>query len=223
MSLLPLIDPGALFAFRLPLRRFDGKWGRTGVELPEAYRLPTFAELAGKRPFADVRGAWNESGLLFEAKVVRKSQVSWCREGMPADSDGLHLWIDTRDTHTIHRASRYCHRFMAAPIGAGKAGIDPFAVMLSIPRAKEEPKSASREPLPVVAKRLPDGYWLAVRIPADRLFGYEPIDHPRIGFFYSVVDRELGNQNWNLGGDYPYVEDPSLWGTADLVGADEVT
>jgi len=213
---MPLIDPGALFRFHLPLRHHVGKWGRTGIELPDSARLPTFAELAGRRPFADVRGAWNEQGLYFTLLVNHKQQVSWCREGMPSESDGLHLWIDTRDTHTIHRASRYCHRFMAAPIGAGKAGIEPFAVMLPIARAKEEPKTMSRDRLPIVAKRLPDGYSLALHLSAKVLFGFEPIEQPRIGFFYSVVDRELGAQNWNLGGDYPYAEDPSLWGTVEL-------
>lgn len=212
----PLIDTGALFRFRFPLRRFKGTWSRTGVELPENCKIPTFAELNGKRPFADVRGAWNEEGLFFTAQVTRKQQVSWCREGMAAESDGLHLWIDTRDTHTIHRASRFCHRFAACPIGSGKAGIDPFAYMVPINRAKEPPKSLGNGKLPVVSKRLPDGYWLSIHLSSDTLSGFAPQEQPRIGFFYQVIDRELGSQCWNLGTEFPIGEDPSLWGTLDL-------
>lgn len=212
----PLIDPGALFRFRFPLRRTKESWSRTGIELPESCKIPTFAELSGKRPFADVRGAWNDSGLFFTAQVVRKQQVSWCREGMAAESDGLHLWIDTRDTHTIHRASRFCHRFAASPIGSGKAGIDPFAMMLPINRAKEATRSFTNARLPVVSKRLPDGYWLSVHLKAELLSGFEPSEQPRLGFFYQVIDRELGSQCWNLGTEFPIAEDPSLWGTLDL-------
>ena len=214
--MVPLINPGALFRYRFPLSRFQGSWERGGVELPESAKIPTFAELAGKRPFADVRGAWNDSGLFFTAQVTRKQQVSWCREGMAAESDGLHVWIDTRDTHTIHRASRFCHRFMAAPIGAGKAGIDPYAFMLPINRAREAPKTMTNSRLPVVSKRLPDGYWLALHLPTTVLSGFAPDEQPRLGFFYQVVDRELGSQCWNLGTEFPFAEDPSLWGTLDL-------
>lgn len=216
MSDGPLIDPGILFRFRMPLERFSGKWNRTGFELPESAKIPTFAELTGRKPFADVRGAWNEAGLFFEATVRRKRQVSWCRETLPQESDGLHLWIDTRATLTIHRASRFCHRFIACPIGAGKAGIDAFAVPVAINRAKEEPRPDFRERLPVLSQRLPDGYRLMLHLPAAALVGFDPAEQPRLGFFHQVIDRELGVQSWNLSDEFPVKEDPSLWGVLDL-------
>src|SRR2546423_1559550 len=37
--------------------------------LPESCRLENFADIDGKANFADVRAAWNENGLAFEAGV----------------------------------------------------------------------------------------------------------------------------------------------------------
>jgi hypothetical protein len=46
--------------------------------------------------------------------------------------------------------------------------------------------------------------------------GFDPTQFARIGFFYAVVDRELGWQTLALSREYPFVEDPSLWAEAAL-------
>ena len=85
---------------------------RRGAELGTEYSLPSFGELEGRHRFADLRMGWNESGLAFELSVSGKAQAAWCRDTRVEDSDGLSIWIDTRDAHNIHRASRFCHRFV---------------------------------------------------------------------------------------------------------------
>ena len=47
--------------------------------------------------------------------------------------------------------------------------------------------------------------------------GFDPQDHPRLGFNYAVTDRELGQQTLTVGSPMPYQEDPSLWATLELV------
>ena len=47
--------------------------------------------------------------------------------------------------------------------------------------------------------------------------GFEPAEHPRLGFTYAVIDRELGEQTFSVGRPMPYDEDPSLWATLELV------
>ena len=44
-----------------------------------------------------------------------------------------------------------------------------------------------------------------------------PAEQPAIGFTYCVIDRELGTQTFTVGRELPFDEDPSLWGTLDLV------
>jgi hypothetical protein len=42
------------------------------------------------------------------------------------------------------------------------------------------------------------------------------VEHPRLGFCYAVMDRELGWQTFTVGPEFPFAEDPSLWGTLEL-------
>ena len=72
------------------------------------------------------------------------------------------------------------------------------------------------ELLRVRSTKQPDGYTLEAMIPAEALTGFDPTDHPRLGFTYAVVDRELGWQTFTVGPEFPFVEDPSLWGTLEL-------
>src|SRR5262245_24222645 len=87
--------------------------------LPEECRLRTFADLDGGRDFADVRLAWNEDGIAVQAEVRGKEQPAMGDASRPRLSDGLSLWIDTRDSRASHRASRFCHQFHFLPAGGG--------------------------------------------------------------------------------------------------------
>ena len=213
---VPLVDPTFMFRFRAPFHRTKKSWTPEGIALPPAAKLPCFGEISGQRLFGDVRGAWRPEGLGFQVKVTGKRQPPWCRDTRAEDSDGLHVWIDTRDTHNIHRASRFCHRFVFAPQGSGKAGIDPFAQMLPINRAKEDSRTLGPQRLEVTAKIRTNGYEMSGWIPIEALSGFSYEDHPRLGFFYALVDRENGWQTWSLGPEFPVTEDPSLWGTVTL-------
>ncbi|REK07185.1 MAG: hypothetical protein DWQ37_21720 [Planctomycetota bacterium] len=173
-------------------------------------------ELDGDRPFADVRGAWNEHALAFSMRVENKRQPCWCRETRLEDSDSLQIWIDTRDTHNIHRASRFCHRFVFLPGGAGRSYEQPVADQLLVDRARENANPVRPGQLKIHNEKRVDGYVLSALIPTDALTGFNPVDHPRLGFTYAVFDRELGLQCFSVGDEFPYASDPSLWGTLEL-------
>lgn len=211
-----LLSPAFLFRYAFPLRYRKEIWTAKGIALDESFRLPSFAELEGRKLFADFRGAWNEKGLSFTLKVVGKQQTPWCRSDRCEDSDGLQVWIDTRDTHNIHRASRFCHRLVFMPGGRGRNLEEPVAGQLLINRARENPKPMSLKDLQITATRKADGYELACHISGNALTGFEPEEHPRLGIFYSIQDRELGWQTLSVGSEFPFQEDPSLWGTAEL-------
>lgn len=212
-----LIAPRFLFRFAAPLRYRAKLWTPKGLELDETHRLANLAELDGHRSFADVRGAWSEAGLAFSASVTGKQKPLWCRDTRLEDSDGLQVWIDTRDTHNIHRASRFCHRFAFLPAGAGRNSQEPVADQLIINRARENAPPARQQDLKVRAETHPDGYLVEGFLPAKSLAGYDPEEHPRLGFTYAVYDRELGLQTFSAGTDYPFDEDPSVWATLEMV------
>jgi len=55
-------------------------------------------------------------------------------------------------------------------------------------------------------------------IPATALSGFDPSKRRRLGFYFAIIDRELGWQTFSIGPEFPVAEDPSLWGEAVLEG-----
>ena len=168
-------------------------------------------------PTESTCAAWSEAGLVFAVRVSGKRQPPWCRDSRPEDSDGLQIWLDTRDVHNVHRAGHFCHRFCFLPAGTGHHLDQPVALWIPIHRVREQPRPIAAEQLVVRSKIGSDGYLIEAFIPADALTGFDPAEHPRLGFTYAVVDRELGEQTFGVGGPLPYQEDPSLWATLELI------
>ena len=212
-----LLAPAFLFRFSAPCYHHPDVGSPKGLTLSEKYRLPCFGELEGKPTIAEMRAAWSEAGLAFALRVDGKQQPLWCRDSRIEDSDGLQIWIDTRNTQNIHRAGRFCHRFVFLPTGAGRKLDEPAAALLAINRARESPREIEPSALRVRSERRIDGYSLEAFIPADALTGFSPIEQPALGFTYALGDRELGLQTFSVGPEFPFVDDPSLWGTLELV------
>ncbi len=215
-----LVAPTFLFRYSIPCRFSKKGWTRTGISLGEEYKIQTFRELDGVPPFADFRMAWNTDGLYFNVAVAGKKQSLWGRPTRLDDSDGIHIWIDTRDTQSIHRATKFCHRFCFMP-STSETGKDakPHATMLRINRAKEESRSLNQGKLEIRSSIKKDGYKSDIFIPAESIFGYDVSQYKRLGFCFAVVDRELGWQTFSSGPEFPIQEDPSMWGSVELVDA----
>src|SRR5713226_1611840 len=108
------------------------------LNLPEACRVDNFAAMDGRSNFADLRLAWNDFGLGLQVDVRGKDQLPQGNVGRLRGSDGVTLWIDTRDAHTSHRASRYCHQFHFLPTGGGPEGDEPVLTQSKINRALQD-------------------------------------------------------------------------------------
>jgi len=219
-----LVAPRFLFRFAVPVLRREPIWRAGGMELDESYRLLNLAALdAGtdnrERTFADVQMAWSAEGLAFNVRVAGKKQPPWCREGRLEDSDGLQVWIDTRATLNIHRASRFCHRYVFLPAGGGQRQDEPLADQLLINRARENARPIRPRELQAASRVTKTGYWLAAFVPAVALGGYDPYQYRQLGFTYAIFDRELGMQTFATGAGFPFDEDPTCWATLELVDA----
>ncbi len=212
-----LLPASFLFRYSVPCRYADVAWSEAGADLGEEFRLPNFASLDGGPERHDLRCAWSETGLTFTVRVVGKKQLPWCRDNRIDESDGLHVWIDTRDTHNIHRAGRFCHYFVFLPSGGGNRLADPVAAQMLINRAKEQARPVRPGMLGVRSRVSAEGYELQAHISAAALTGFDPAEHPRLGFMSAIADRELGTQAFCSAADFPYQEDPSVWATLELV------
>jgi hypothetical protein len=187
------------------------------LDLPEECRIDNFAALDGARNFADLWLAWNEFGMGVKATVRGKENSPQGDATRPEASDGLTLWLDTRDARTNRRAGRHCHQFHLLPAAAGPERDEAVVLQTPIRRATENAPLTAPGAIPFRSRRIKRGYELEAFFPAAVLNGFDPEHNPRLGFFYLVRDGELGEQTLGAGVDLPYAEDPALWQTLELV------
>jgi len=207
-----------LFRYAIPVH-FDDGVGRNGLskwDFPDDFTLPGFQELDGLSPFAVVKLAWNYSGLAVSVEVDGKRRSPRCDVNLPTESEGVQVWIDTRDTQTIHRAGRFCHHFCLLPVGGGKSKTQPLTLQLPIARAREDPPLVEAGAIPTASKVGKTGYRLDAWFPVEALNGFDPESSSRLGFFYCVRDADLGDQTLTVGPEFPFAHDPSLWSTLQL-------
>jgi hypothetical protein len=210
------IPKNLLFRYRIACRYAKLKASEK-FELDETHQLQNFGGFEGQEPYADVRAAWNEKGLFFSVEVTTKKQSLWCRENQLMESDGVQLWIDTRDTHNVHRATRFCHWFAMLPSGGGAKQDKPVISTLKINRSREDSPAINRAKLKANSSVTKKGYRVTTYIPSEALNGWNVDDHRQLGFNYAITDRELGWQTLAIGPELPIAEDPALWQTLHLV------
>ena len=186
------------------------------LDLSAEYRIDNYAAMDAQKNFAEVCLAWNESGIGLQVEVRGKQQLPVGNPDRPRGSDGVTLWLDTRDARAGHRGSRTCHQFHFLATGAGREHDEPAFVQAKIYRALEDAPVALASHVLFKVHARKSGYIMEAFLPTAVLNGYDPHEHRRLGFFYGVRDDELGEQLLNLTPEFPFWEDPSLWGVLDL-------
>ncbi|MFQ3651934.1 MAG: hypothetical protein SNJ75_16550 [Gemmataceae bacterium] len=186
-------------------------------QLPDTFGLNSWTTLDGQAPFAEVRMAWNEDGLALQVEVRGKELPLRGNASRPRQSDGVSLWLDTRDSRASHRASRFCHQFHFLPTGGGADLDEAVVVQTKIARALADAPLADPGQVLLRVQHRAGGYRLKAWLPASVLSGYDPEQSRRLGVFWVVQDTELGTQASGPTTDLPYAEDPTLWGMLDLL------
>jgi hypothetical protein len=214
-----VVPPRFLFRWSFPVPYWADVPGAEGPlpELTEAHQLPALSGLDGAIEYATWRIGWNEAGLAVCVDVTGKTRPVRSDPLAAATSSGVHVWLDTRCTQNVHRATKFCHRFSLLPGGAGRQKSSPRATALPLAQAREE-APARGAAVRITSQLRDDGYRLQAWFPAESLTGYDPAAHPRLGFYGVVLDDELGLQPLTVGGEFPYESDPSLWQTLELMG-----
>lgn len=217
-----LVPPEFLFRYTFGIRRVERlpRRGRQLLNLPQDCRVPSLAEVSGRPEYGVLSMAWNDNGLGVSVSVRGKSDSVHCDPERPGDNDGLRLWIDTRNTQSVHRATRFCQQFEVLPSGGGEDGTAAVVVQRPIARAADEPPPIDVDLVPVQSSVSAGGYDLEVWLPAAALHGFDPARQRKLGFFYALADRELGLQTLSVGREFPFASDPSLWSTLELLEPD---
>lgn len=164
----------------------------------------------------DTRIAWSEEGLTFQFQLRGKLRRPYCRLSDLEHSDGIEIYVDTRNTKNVHRATRYCHRFVFLPGGGGPGEKDPYGSMLKINMARGEPATMGAYQPHVECKLSSTGYRLTCHLSRQYLEGWSPSEQPEVGIFFHLRDAEMGHICLAYDKQLPVGEDPSLWPTAFL-------
>ena len=217
-SLLPHASSFVSRPVPLPRSALEAK----GAGLDEKYRLPPWPSWKTSPAMAEVSAAWSEAGLVFAVSVGGKKQPVWCRPRVRRTATACKSGSTpaTCRMYTVPAASATALSF--CPVAAAASSTRPSASRCrsTVPAnrpGRSPPGLAGPQPI------RPDGYRLECFVPAEAMIGFEPAEHPRMGFTYAVIDRELGEQTFSVGRPMPYDEDPSLWATLELVRLCECT
>lgn len=213
-----LIPNRFLFDFEFPLRyrapapTVDGDlsdW--TDDEL-----LPKLGQIDGREDFADIWACWNDAGLWLACRVTDKRKPLRCDPRTFWNGDNLRLCTDMRDARANKRATRYCQQFFFLPVGGGSRKREPVAGVNKLKRAREDTPPVPVRRIVVASSVTGAGYHLEAHVPAECLYGFDPVQHPRIGLYYMLEDSDHGQQYLTVGDDLYWYVDPSTWATAVL-------
>ena len=205
----------------MPCRRVDDlpqKGGKRLLDLADSCRLPETDRLDGKSPWAVVKTAWNPGGLAVEVEVETSLDNLLPPEFLTAPY-GLMIWVDTRDTRDLSRASRFCHAFeiLVEPL-KGKSNSPVLKIRQKpIARAVADAKICDPQDIESRLEKLKTGYRIEVYLPAKVLNGFDPEINRRLGFAYLVTDPDREGQALGTGSPFPIGENPTLWSTLELV------
>lgn len=217
-NLNQIVPPRFLFRWSFAAKKIEKLPRMTGrlLDLPEECLLPSLGELDQRSDFARVKLGWNGNGFAISVQIEGRT-----RRPEPAASDisrpnGVWLWFDTRNTQTVHRATKFCHHFILLPAGGGPKRSEPSVRSLPVARARDENPLPDSDLVKIQSEISATGYWLDAWFPSEVFAGFDPATNGRIGFHYVVHDTELGDQTLAVGNEFPYESDPSLWQTIEL-------
>ena len=164
----------------------------------------------------DLKAAWNPEGLGIELVVRGKTQEPAGRAHDLKSSDHVLIFVDTRHTANVHRATEFCTSILVLPSDEN-ADDRPTVKFLDIAQQRGVRRDQECRRCIVACELQPDGYRMELWIPAAQLPGFaESPEIGHFGFCLIVEDTELGQIPLSIGDDFPVVFDPSTWIQFDL-------
>jgi len=208
-----IVPPSFLFHYQLSVPRIDDlprkKGGR--LQLPDAARVFVPATMNEGAAGFDLRLAWNPDGLGIELIVLgRNSEISGRRHDLK-HSDHVLVFVDTRHTANVHRATQFCTALQILP--SDEAAHDqPTVQFIDIAQQRGTHREQDANGAVIAVESVSDGYRMELWIPAEQMPGFAEVPEiGHLGFYIVVEDTELGQLPLSIGDDFPIAHDPSLW------------
>lgn len=213
-----IVPPSFLFHYQLPVLRIDGlpKKGRS-LQLSDAARIFVPSALNQGVSGIELKLAWNPGGFAMELAVRGKKAEPTGRRHDLKHSDFVQVFLDTRHTANVHRATEFCTALVILPSDEGADG-KPTLQFVEIAQQRGTRRQQDAKRVMINVQSLSDGYQIELWMPADQLPGYGDIaEIGHLGFYLVVEDTELGQLPLSIGADFPVTHDPSTWLQLNLI------
>lgn len=208
-----IVPPSFLFQYQLSVPRVDGLPRKKGksLQLADVPKVFVPSSLNEGTTGFELKLGWNPDGLAVEVSVSGKKNEPAGRRHDLKNSDVVYVFIDTRHTANVHRATEYCTALLILP--SDEAADDTPTIQfveIAQQRGTRRQPDAKRVMLNLHNQR--DGYQLDLWIPATQMPGFDQIEEiGHLGFYVVVEDTELGQLPLSIGDDFPVAHDPSTW------------
>lgn len=200
------ILPADFFQFTMDLYPMEKK-----EKLKKRHRLTDFSDLLFEDSFANFAFGYSNDGLHFEVDVNKPFEECFFPQWEKGDS--LELFIDTRDLKTAGFITKFCHHFVIIPQaveGVMKQEVTRF-------RTDDKHELCDSDLIRVDTDFHKKRYELAVFIPKECLYGYDPKSFDRLGFSYRINRVGGRPQHFNVSSAYLSIEQhPSLWSRMEM-------
>jgi hypothetical protein len=208
-----IVPPSFLFQYSMAVPRVEAIPRKKGslLQLDDGCSLFVPGSMNDTDNAFGLRMAWNQEGLGIELDMPGKKLPPAGRHKDLKNSDYISLFVDTRHTANVHRATEYCLSLVVLPCDED-ADEKPSAAFVEIAQQRASRRDRDGRKCPVQLHVRPDGYRMEIWIPTSQMFGFdEAPEIGRIGFSCLIHDTELGEIPLNVGGDFPVAFDPSTW------------
>lgn len=182
--------------------------------LSRKYLLPSLEPFYEERPFVEVAMAWNEEGIFLTISANHTPEISYPNY---QQGDSVELFFDTRDIKNSVTVHKFCHHFFFLPEPYEEDGLSVQAGEVSRFRGEDRHELADANKL-ILQSSKKKGYNLTIFIPAECLFGYDPLSFDRLGFSYRINRVRKEPQFFAVAQTELVIEQqPSLWASMKLV------
>jgi hypothetical protein len=195
-----------------PLPPLDGglrRWPPEGL-------LPDLTGLHDQVAFGRAWAGWSPQGLAF-AFDVEAGHDLWGDPDHPYRSDGVEVWVDTRDSRDAKKPTPYCHHLVVVAGAQGAVAVG-LRVGGSAPPDERERLGHVRAEARGGTGRARGRYGLEVFLAAEAMDGYAPLESGSVGLAYRLRSSRRAVQDLSFGDAFPLWRNPSLWRSARLEG-----
>lgn len=214
-----VVPPSFLFGIRLPIKACEtpkSSRKKCLLNFSDQHRLFMPSAMNGDEQFATVAAGWNPEGLGLKFQITGKPGPPAGDSQSLNTSDVVLIWLDTRPSGDVHRATEYCHHIALLPADERAQG-KPAVIAQPIAQQRATRIEFNAKKYRLHTNVSPNGYEAEIWIPKAQLHGYREVaEIGRIGFHCLIKDAHLGDQSFHLSGDFPTGYDPSTWITLEL-------